>query len=204
MLDFLEGDIVKIGKDYIILNNGGIGYFIQTPAMSIGCFSNSDTLPYKDVTVYTHLKISEDSIALYGFHSETERELFRLLLSVNKVGPKAGISVLSYLSSEDLVKAILENNYMLISKTPGIGVKTAQKIILELKDKIPEYFVSHTASEEVQEDRESGFDTDEIEDTVAALVSLGYSLSEAKKSVKKVLENKEFKGLLLNEVLRNL
>lgn len=76
MIEFIKGDIVNIGKDYVILNHAGMGYFIVVPATSIACFSDSNELPYKNVTVFTHLKLSEDSVSLYGFSSELDRELF--------------------------------------------------------------------------------------------------------------------------------
>lgn len=204
MIEFIKGDIVNIGKDYVILNHAGMGYFIVVPATSIACFSDSNELPYKNVTVFTHLKLSEDSVSLYGFSSELDRELFRLLISVNKVGPKAGISILSILESAELVKAVLENNYALISKAPGIGVKTAQKIILELKDRIAEYsYLLSEISKPVQEES-TFFDKEEIVDTIEALISLGYSRSESKKAVKKVLEDKDFTGQLLAAALKHI
>lgn len=204
MIEFIKGDVVSIGKDYVVLDHAGMGYFIVMPSTSIACFSDSNELPYENATIYTHLKLSEDAVSLYGFSSELDREIFRLLISVNKVGPKAGISILSILGSADLVKAILENNYSLISKTPGIGVKTAQKIILELKDKVTEYsYLFEELSKPVRE--ESSFcDKDEIADTIEALVSLGYSQAEAKKTVKKVLEDKEFTGQLLAAALKHI
>lgn len=204
MIEYIKGDIVSTGKDHIVLESSGMGYFILMPSSSIGCFSDSLELPFENVTVYTHLRLSEDAVTLYGFHSEFDREIFRLLISVNKVGPKAAISVMSALGSTELVKAIMDNNYVLISKAPGIGAKTAQKIILELRDKIQEYALLLDEGSLPSENTEDDRSKEEVEDTIEALVSLGYSQGEAKKAVQKVLADKTFKGQLLTAVLQNL
>lgn len=204
MIEFIKGDIVATGKDYIILNNSDIGYYIIMPMSSIGFYLESFKLPVNDVTVYTHLQLREDNISLYGFHSETDREIFRLLLSVNKVGPKAAVSILSYLNSNDLIKAIMTENAALIAKSPGIGIKTAQKIILELNDKIKKYAEILLENDENDKTNESESVNEEVADTIEALISLGYTMIEAKRAVKKASEDNFNKGQLLSVALKHI
>lgn len=204
MIEFIKGDIVATGKDYIILNNSDIGYYIIMPMSSIGFYLESFKLPVNDVTVYTHLQLREDNISLYGFHSETDREIFRLLLSVNKVGPKAAVSILSYLNSNDLIKAIMTENAALIAKSPGIGIKTAQKIILELNDKIKKYAEILLENDENDKTNESESVNEEVTDTIEALISLGYTMIEAKRAVKKASEDNFNKGQLLSVALKHI
>lgn len=204
MIEFIKGDIVATGKDYIILNNSDIGYYIIMPMSSIGFYLESFKLPVNDVTVYTHLQLREDNISLYGFHSETDREIFRLLLSVNKVGPKAAVSILSYLNSNDLIKAIMTENATLIAKSPGIGIKTAQKIILELNDKIKKYAEILLENDENDKTNESESVNEEVADTIEALISLGYTMIEAKRAVKKASEDNFNKGQLLSVALKHI
>lgn len=202
MIEFINGDIVASGKDYVILNNSGIGYYIIMPTSSIGFFLESFSLPVTNVTVYTHLQLREDAISLYGFHSEMDREIFRLLLSVNKVGPKAAVSILSHLTSHDLIQAITTENAALIAKSQGIGIKTAQKIILELNDKIKKYAEVLLGKDTNYKADEVKFEDEEISDTIEALVSLGYTMIDAKRAVKKAAEDNFKKGQLLSVALK--
>lgn len=172
MFQYIRGDIVETGVDYIVVENGSIGYLINTSKASLVDIG-------KDIsnrTIYTHLNVREDDLSLYGFTSKEELDMFRLLQTVSKIGPRVGLGVLSTLNTLDIKIAILNEDAAALSKSPGIGKKTAERMILELKDKV------HVDQEERSKgklslDMESGpsNSSDEVTD---ALMSLGYSQSE--------------------------
>lgn len=172
MFQYIRGDIVETGVDYIVVENGSIGYLINTSKASLVDIG-------KDIsnrTIYTHLNVREDDLSLYGFTSKEELDMFRLLQTVSKIGPRVGLGVLSTLNTLDIKIAILNEDTAALSKSPGIGKKTAERMILELKDKV------HVDQEERSKgklslDMESGpsNSSDEVTD---ALMSLGYSQSE--------------------------
>ena len=132
MIAYIKGEVAWIEEERIVLESGNIGYNIMMPASS---FDTQD-LVGKEVKIYTHLNVREDAMQLYGFLNLDELKTFRLLLGVNGIGPKAALGILSGLTTDELRFAVLSDDVKTISKAPGIGKKTAQKLILELKDKI--------------------------------------------------------------------
>ena len=132
MIAYIKGEVAWIEEERIVLESGNIGYNIMMPASS---FDTQD-LVGKEVKIYTHLNVREDAMQLYGFLNLDELKTFRLLLGVNGIGPKAALGILSDLTTDELRFAVLSDDVKTISKAPGIGKKTAQKLILELKDKI--------------------------------------------------------------------
>lgn len=141
----------------------------------------------KEVKIYTHLNVREDAMQLYGFLNLDELKTFRLLLGVNGIGPKAAIGILSGLTTDELRFAVLSDDVKTISKAPGIGKKTAQKLILELKDKIDLEEVFETKQEHVRETEgkmESKEENAAKKDAVDALTALGYSSTEALRAVR--------------------
>lgn len=199
MLEFIKGNIVNIQKENIVLENMGLGYSINMPTSSIIHYDKNMQLPINDVLVYVHMHIREDAIALFGFCSEYDRQIFRHLLSVNKVGPKAAVSIMSFLSTQELISAILSKDSARLSECQGIGAKTAQKIILELQDKLKnyEFLVSDVEAEPVGKESEEA-------DTIEALIVLGYPASEAKRAVGVAVKNGYTKGRLLQAALKVL
>ncbi len=172
MFQYIRGDIVETGVDYIVVENGSIGYLINTSKASLVDIGED----ISNRTIYTHLNVREDDLSLYGFTSKEELDMFRLLQTVSKIGPRVGLGVLSTLNTLDIKIAILNEDAAALSKSPGIGKKTAERMILELKDKV------HVDQEERSKgklslDMESGpsNSSDEVTD---ALMSLGYSQSE--------------------------
>ena len=132
LFDFIIGDVVSIQEDYIVLQNNGIGYKIFT---SINSMIKLE-IGMKNAMIYTNLIVREDGLFLYGFISEEEINMFKLLLLVSKIGPKIALGVLSTLSPNQIKLAILKKKLDILCKVPGIGKKTAERMILELKDRI--------------------------------------------------------------------
>ena len=183
MIAYIKGEVAWIEEERIILESGNIGYNIMMPASS---FDTQD-LVGKEVKIYTHLNVREDAMQLYGFLNLDELKTFRLLLGVNGIGPKAALGILSGLTTDELRFAVLSDDVKTISKAPGIGKKTAQKLILELKDKIDLEEVFETKQEHARETEgkmESKEENAAKKDAVDALTALGYSSTEALRAVR--------------------
>ena len=183
MIAYIKGEVAWIEEERIVLESGNIGYNIMMPASS---FDTQD-LVGKEVKIYTHLNVREDAMQLYGFLNLDELKTFRLLLGVNGIGPKAALGILSGLTTDELRFAVLSDDVKTISKAPGIGKKTAQKLILELKDKIDLEEVFETKQEHVRETEgkmESKEENAAKKDAVDALKALGYSSTEALRAVR--------------------
>lgn len=183
MISYIKGTIEEIGEDEIVMESHGIGYFIRVPLSVVRSLSVSD----KIVKIYTYLYVREDALNLYGFLSKDDLSIFQMLITVNGIGPKGAIGILSNLSADDLRFAVLSDDAKAIAKAPGVGIKTAGKVILELKDKLKledafEKKLEHTLQGEVlSQSAES-----QISDVVSALVALGYGATEAMKAVRSV------------------
>lgn len=181
MYSYIKGILAEKGEGRIVVENHGIGYNIMVSANVM------DTLPAagEQVKIYTYLHVKEDVFALFGFVEKDGLEIFKLLLGVNGVGPKGALAVLAVLSVDELRFAVLAGDAKTIAKAPGIGGKTAQRIILELKDKLNlEYSLGN------KEEAAPAVPGQELKtarnDAVQALVALGYASSEALSVVSKV------------------
>lgn len=179
MIAFIKGKVADITEDAVILENGGIGYRIFTPSTVQAQISMGN-----EVKLYTYLNVREDAMLLYGFLTKDDLKVFKLLIAVNGIGPKAGLSVLSVMSGNDLRYAVMSGDSKSISKAPGVGAKTAQKVILELKDKLKLEDILD-ASETAEISGVSGGQTDIMKEAALALAALGYSQTEAMKAVRK-------------------
>ena len=179
MIAFVKGTLDTVFSDGVIIDHQGIGYDIKTPYMM-------DRLPRcgSEVKLYTHMYVREDAIGLFGFLTMEELETFRLLLTVNGIGPKAALAVLSTLSVKDLKLAVMADDVKAITKTPGIGPKGAKRLILDLKDKLVLDDVE--ADDQPLEDVFEPAGADAVSEAALALVSLGYSNSEAYKAINAV------------------
>ncbi|KPU28003.1 ATP-dependent DNA helicase RuvA [Caloranaerobacter sp. TR13] len=185
MFSYIIGDISEIGEDYIVIDNHGIGYFINTSKNTI-C-NLKDKL--KGIKVHTHFHVREDGISIYGFISKEELEMFKLLLLVSKIGPKVALGILSSLTPDSIKQAILNEDIKLLSTAQGIGLKTGKRIVLELKDKIKDDIFTEI----------SIFKTDSfVDEAVGALISLGYSRSE----INNVLSKTDTSGLKTEEIIK--
>lgn len=185
MISYIKGEIVKKGIDYIILDNNNIGYYINTSLSTLNKISEKEKVP-----IITYMHVREDILALYGFLTSDEMELFKKLISVNGIGPKVGLSVLSTYETNTVKEIILKEDAAGLSKVPGIGKKTALKIILELKDKVG--VVEKISGDEISV---IGNERSDVED---ALTALGFSYFE----VKRTLEDMDVTGKSENDIIK--
>ncbi len=133
MIHFIHGTLASLSSDYAVIDCGGVGFKI---GVSLSTSSKISKYAGKDILLYTYMAVSEDNISLYGFSDEEEQRLFVRLISVSGIGPKAAMSILGILSPDDLRTAVAHGDAKTIAQAPGVGLKTAQKLIIELKDKI--------------------------------------------------------------------
>lgn len=178
MFSYIKGTLEEIAEGFLVVDNHGIGYQIQTSALVV------DELPSlgTEVKIYTYLHVKEDGMTLFGFLTKETLLIFQLLLRVNGIGPKGALGILSALSVDELRFAVLAGDAKTISKAPGIGTKSAQRIILELKDKLDIADVlTDSGSVESTEPKKSTAKNEAVQ----ALVALGYSSSEALSAVTK-------------------
>lgn len=181
MYAYIKGELAEINTDHIVIEAGGIGYQVF---VSLQTF---DYLPSvgENLKIYTYLYLREDAMILYGFLTKDDLELFKLLISVSGIGPKGGLSILSTLEADDLRFAILSGDAKAISKAPGVGGKTAQRVILELKDKLSLEDAFEAKTEHVQKNA-AAVGGSVKNDAVMALTALGYSSTESLKAVSAV------------------
>ena len=177
MLSFIKGTIAEIGADYVVLENHGIGYLIYTPASVL------DGLPSRgeSVQMHTYMYVREDQLALYGFLTRDDLQIFKLLIGVSGVGPKVGLAILSQLTPEDVALAAAAGDAKRFTKASGVGQKLAQRIVLELKDKVKD--LSGAAPVAGMPEPGGPSASGNASQAVGALVALGYSASEAAAAV---------------------
>lgn len=186
MISYIKGPLTAIEEDVIVVEAGGVGMGIHVP------LSVFDRLPGigREVTVYTYFQVREDAMSLYGFLNRQDREMFRQLIGVNGVGPKAALGILSTMTPDDLRMAIVTGDAKAISRAPGIGPKTAQRLILDLKDKVSMEEVLGNLALPSDGGASAALGTigmgEAAKEAVQALVALGYSNMEANKAVKQV------------------
>ncbi len=182
MISYIRGELAAIEEDRVIVDVNGVGFEIFMPAQSMG------SLPMigQDVRLHTYMNVREDAMQLYGFLTKDDLKVFKLVIGVSGIGPKGGLSILSQLSPDDLRFAVMANDAKAISAAPGIGKKTAEKLIIELKDKLS---IEDVLSKQVEDDYMTSTvstSNDMQAEAVQALVALGYGQTEAVKAVKKV------------------
>ena len=183
MIGYIKGTIEGIMQDSILLENNGIGYRILTSGMVLERIGSM----HQETMLFTYLHVREDEMTLFGFPTTEELDTFKLLLSVNGIGPKAALAILSVLTVKDLSLAVMAGDVKAITKANGIGAKGANRVIMELKDKLS--FDDLFGTEDGYDDAsEIGGvqNSNNVEDTVLALVSLGYSEFDAIKAIKQI------------------
>lgn len=195
MIAYVKGEISDISEDNLILENNGIGYNIKISAGTAAILPRVG----EEIKIYTYTSVREDAFVLYGFITKEDLDIFKKLITVSSVGPKAGLSILSSLSADELRFAIAAGDVKAISKAPGVGKKTAERVILELKDKISiESFINNNDNDGMDSFAD-GVHASARNEAVEALTALGYSSSEAWKAVKKVVTEE---GMDTEEILR--
>ena len=182
MIAYIVGELTEIGEGRIVVETGGIGYLLvvpqgpKTPYLEIG----------EQIKVWTHMSVAQDGgITLYGMYSKEEQELFRMLITVSGIGPKGALGILSALSPDEIRFAIISEDDAAIARAPGIGKKTARKVILELKDKIDAADVWRSeVGAEIRGEAAPAGDSNAVSEAVEALVALGYRPVEARNALK--------------------
>ena len=199
MISYIKGILTETEPDNVVIETGGIGYNIKITDRVLS------SLPPvgREAKLYTHFHVREDAMQLYRFLSREDLNMFRMLLNVNGVGPKVALSLINEMSANDLAFAILADDVTAISKAPGLGKKTAQKIVLELKDKM-DLNEAFEARSNAAASAVTAVDSDMTE-AIEALVALGYSSTEAVRAVKGI-EGAEGMAseTLLKEALKKL
>ncbi len=189
MIAYLEGEIIHIGEKFIILNTGNIGYKVNTTEDIILSCKNKNRVQF-----FIYTAVRENSIDLYGFNNTEELSFFELLLDVSGIGPRSALSIIALAPINTIKRAIATGDVSYLNKVSGIGRKTAEKIIIELKDKLQNY----------KEEKDIPGTLREESDILEALKSLGYSQNEARDALKQVSIDTEGTNARIKEALRIL
>lgn len=188
MIQFIRGRLVSVEEDRAIVDVNGVGYGIFMSVQSLSMLPQTGS----EVKIHTYLNVKEDAMQLFGFLTRDDLMIFRLLIGVNGIGPKGGQAILSVLSPDDLRFAVLAGDVKAISAAPGLGKKTAEKLILELRDKLKiEDALEHKVSETAVSGRAAEGAGSIQSEAVQALVALGYGSTEALRAVKQVPADEE-------------
>lgn len=191
MISFLRGTCAMVTSEQVILDVNGVGYGVYVPKTLLDELSDRNKFRGTEMMLYTSLQVKEDSMTLYGFSTPAERELFLLLLMVSGIGPKGALNILSVLPPDKLRFAILSKDEKAISKAPGIGAKTAKKLILELSDRLKIEATDQDPGlggiSPADPDLSSADAGSEASSAVLALTELGFGRTESYQAVRKVL-----------------
>ena len=201
MISYVRGELVAIEEDKVILDVNGVGFGIYMPAQAMSMLPPLG----EEIRLHTYMNVREDAMQLFGFLTKDDLKVFKLLIGVSGIGPKGGLSILSQLSPDDLRFAVMANDAKTISSAPGIGKKTAEKLIIELKDKLSIEDVLNKAVENETATTVTNAGNEIQAEAVQALVALGYGSTESMKAVKKVLldENTTVEDVL-KQALKNM
>ncbi|WP_068458174.1 Holliday junction branch migration protein RuvA [Aedoeadaptatus pacaensis] len=192
MIDRLRGIILEKRLDGVVVESGSFGLRVFLPGPNLGRLDEGD-----EVVLYTYLQVKDDGFSLFGFLDEEDRELFLLLIGVSGVGPKVAMGIFSRFSAGDVIYFIQNGDAKSLTEAPGIGKKTAQRLILELKDKMKDLHPVAPTADVVQTSR-----AEPQQDALDALISLGYSPNEARDAVKGI--DSDDVEIVLKEALKRL
>ena len=182
MIYCLTGKIVKKSMSAVVLSCGGVGYYAQCPASVAGALPGVG----KEATLYTVMSVTENDVSLYGFATEEQQACFEMLTAVSGVGPKVGLAILSVMEPQRVALAISAGDHKAFKAASGVGPKLAQRIVLDLKDKVAKGFVDGISLEDVAGAASDAPASQSSAQAIAALVSLGYSQSEAALAISKI------------------
>lgn len=181
MISYIRGELVAVEEGKVIVDVGGVGYGIFMPGQSMNYLPSCG----EQIKLHTYLNVKEDAMQLFGFLTSDDLKVFKLVIGVSGIGPKGGLSILSQLSPDDLRFAVMAGDVKAISASPGIGKKTAEKLIIELKDKLSiEDVLNHMDNHQTDESKLAANDIQA--EAVQALVALGYGSTESMKAVRKI------------------
>lgn len=200
MFAFVKGEVADLMEGIVIVENNGIGYEILVPSDVV-----SEVTIGMEVKLHTYFHVKEDAMTLFGFLSREDLNIFKKLITVNSVGPKSALAIMSTLTTSDLIMAIISGDSKAISKAPGVGSKSAQKIILELKDKFDNEDILGTAAGFSDGGAQASANNSAVNDAVETLVALGYGKSQALKAVSSVeIKDSYEAGDIVSLALKNI
>jgi len=185
LIAFISGKLCGLSGNSVIIDNNGIGYLVYVSTAALSKMPSAGS----DIKLFTHLNVKEDDLSLYGFFDADELNMFVLLRSVSGIGPKVALSVLSSISPKELGLAIVTDDIKTLSKAQGIGRKIADRLVLELRDKIETSSLAQKTGIDINSQQALKTDSSERQDAVDALLALGHSKSESVRSVMEVTED---------------
>ncbi|MYB33736.1 MAG: Holliday junction branch migration protein RuvA [Gammaproteobacteria bacterium] len=191
MIGYLHGQLIYKVPPNLLVNVNGVGYELEAPMSTIYNLPDEG----ETVSLFVHMVVREDAQLLFGFSELSQRELFRILLKINGIGPKVGLAILSTLSIGELLGCIRNRNHALLTRVPGIGKKTAERMILEMKDLLKSMQVDD--SPDMPEDESAN----DYRDAISALIALGFKANEAETAVAAVRETSETRDDLIRNAL---
>ena len=211
MIGRLRGTLVEKLSPEILIECAGVGYEVTMPMTSIYALPDIT----QEAIIYTHFVVREDAQLLYGFANKVERKLFRLLIKVNGVGPKLGLAILSNMSADQFVSCVRHDDLSAIVKIPGVGKKTAERLLIEMRDRLKDWqaepVIQHvnsdgTIPEQLSTDvrQDTTFINDNKGDAINALVSLGYKQIQADKAVKAVYNRGMSSENIIRDALKSM
>ena len=201
MIGRLRGTLLEKRAPYLLIEAAGVGYEVEAP-MSV--FYRLPELA-EEITIYTHFVVREDAQLLYGFSEARERELFRTLIKVNGVGPKLGLALLSGMESADFVRCVKNGDSATLVKLPGVGKKTAERLIVELKDKLANWQTPTAEGDASTQGQVVARPTEDVkQEAISALIALGYKSQEASKVVGLVKADGLSSEQLIRQALRSM
>ncbi len=203
MISYIRGELAAIEEQKAIVDVGGVGYGVFMSQQSLSLLPPAGN----EVKIYTYLNVKEDALQLFGFLTRDDLDIFRLVIGVSGIGPKGGLNILSCMSPDELRFAIMSGDAKAISAAPGIGKKTAEKLIVELRDKVQiEDVLEHAAHGDtaVNTDTAAGAEGSMQAEAVQALVALGYGSAESLRAVKKTSPDCKTVEDILKEALKYL
>lgn len=201
MIGRLLGTVADKQAPDLLIDINGVGYEVQLPLTSFYELPDIG----QTATVYTHFVVREDAQLLYGFSSKQERALFRLLIKANGVGPKLALTILSGLTAEQFVQCVEHDDVTTLVKLPGVGKKTAERLLIEMRDRIKELNMAPTSERTIGgETIRPLIQANGMDDAISALVSLGYSPQQAQKAVKSVYTEGDDSEVVIRNALKSM
>lgn len=200
MIGQLRGILLEKQPPQLLLDVHGVGYEIDAP---MGTFYQ---LPEagQEVRLFTHFVVREDAHHLYGFYTREERHLFRTLLKVNGVGPKLALTILSGISPEEFVRCVLNNDTASLVRLPGVGKKTAERLVIEIRDKLSDWYQTPAPEGAMLAKTENQMRHQTLQDAISALIALGYKQQEANRTVTKIDDGAAPSEELIRRALREM
>lgn len=200
MIGQIQGTLLEKQPPQLLVNVNGLGYEIDAP------MSTFYQLPDigQTIKLHTHFIVREDAQQLFGFYTREERTLFRTLLKVNGVGPRMALTILSSASPDEFVRCVLDNDTASLVRLPGIGKKTAERLVVEMRDKLSDWYKGEVTAKPAVARGEQGVRHQSLQDAIAALVSLGYKPLEANRTVTKIDDGQSNSEELIRRALREM